>query len=89
MHKQYNQSIDVDTLQKRHALPFVLDMTWLRITLAMLGKFCVSASFCIIPLYSTEAYPTVVRNVGFGASSFCARIGGLLAPYISLLVCRS
>ena len=74
--------------RKKHAHPFVSDMTWLRITLAMSGKFCVSCSFSIIPLYSTEAYPTVVRNVGYGASSFCGRIGGLLAPYISLLVCQ-
>ena len=74
-------------LYRKNAHHFVSDMTWLIITLAMSGKFFVSCSFSVLPLCTTETYPTVVRNVGYGASSFCARIGGILAPYISLLVC--
>ncbi|XP_060068370.1 organic cation transporter protein-like [Ylistrum balloti] len=53
------------------------------ITLAMLGKVGISAAFAIIYVWSAELFPTVVRNAGMGASSSCARIGGMIAPYIA------
>ncbi|XP_069108125.1 organic cation transporter protein-like [Argopecten irradians] len=53
------------------------------ITLAMLGKVGISAAFAIIYVWSAELFPTVVRNSGMGASSSCARIGGMIAPYIA------
>ncbi|XP_033741747.1 organic cation transporter protein-like [Pecten maximus] len=53
------------------------------ITLAMLGKLGISAAFAIIYVWSAELFPTVVRNAGMGASSSCARIGGMIAPYIA------
>ena len=55
-------------------------------TLAMIGKFCISASFAIIYVFSAELFPTVVRNVGVGSGSFWARVGGVVAPYIGELV---
>ena len=58
------------------------------IVLSMSGKFFMSISFGIVYLYSVELFPTVVRNVGVGTSSSFARFGGILAPYISLLVSR-
>ncbi|XP_065926987.1 uncharacterized protein [Magallana gigas] len=33
-------------------------------------------------LYSTELFPTVVRNSGLGIANLCACIGGIIAPYI-------
>ena len=63
------------------------EMNWLLITLAMGGKLCITASYAIIYVLTTEIFPTVVRNVGVGSSSMVARIGGALAPYINLLVC--
>ena len=54
--------------------------------LAMVGKFCISASFAIIYVFSAELFPTVVRNVGVGSGSFWARVGGVVAPYIGELV---
>ncbi|PAA53956.1 hypothetical protein BOX15_Mlig011217g1 [Macrostomum lignano] len=62
-----------------------VDIFWLKITLASLGKFAVSAAFAIIYVYSAEVFPTVIRNAGVGMASTCARIGGLLAPQIVLL----
>lgn len=59
------------------------DLQWLTITLAMIGKLGASAAFAVIYVFSAELFPTVVRNAGIGASSCCARIGGMAAPYIA------
>ncbi|TMW53321.1 hypothetical protein DOY81_001621 [Sarcophaga bullata] len=61
------------------------DMNWLIITFAMIGKFAITAAYGTIYIFSAEQFPTVVRNVGIGASSMVARIGGILAPYLNLL----
>ena len=59
---------------------------WATITLSMIGKFGISAAFAIIYVFSAELFPTMVRNSGMGASSLCARIGGIASPYIADLV---
>nr|CAD7430722.1 unnamed protein product [Timema monikensis] len=58
------------------------DLNWLRITLIMVGKLSVTASFNVVYIMSAEQFPTVLRNVGIGSSSTCARIGGIVAPYV-------
>lgn len=63
-------------------VPIPDDMTWLRITVSMTGKFFNAASFNTVYIYSAEIFPTVVRNVGVGSSSTWARIGALTAPFI-------
>lgn len=66
-------------------IPIGNDLLWLKISLAMIGKFCITASFGIIYVFSAEIYPTVVRNVGVGSSSTCARIGSMVAPFVKEL----
>ncbi|XP_063954422.1 organic cation transporter protein-like [Lytechinus pictus] len=56
-----------------------------RTTVAMLGKFGITASFAIIYIFSAELFPTPVRSVGVGICSMSARIAGILAPYVLLL----
>lgn len=55
---------------------------WLRLLLTCLGIVGMSVSFTTVYLFSGELFPTVVRNIGIGASSMCARIGSILAPFV-------
>ncbi|XP_078704011.1 organic cation transporter protein-like [Branchiostoma floridae x Branchiostoma belcheri] len=62
------------------------DLFPLTMTLAMIGKFGISAGFNIIFIWTGEIYPTVIRNLGMGVSSMCARLGGIVSPFIALLI---
>ena len=46
------------------------------IIFSMLGSFCVSITFTLLWIWTSELMPTTVRNAGVGACSFVARIGG-------------
>ena len=61
------------------------DQTWLLITLSMLGKLAITSSYGTVYIFSAELFPTSVRNVGMGAASMSARLGGILCPYINML----
>ncbi|XP_029965987.1 organic cation transporter protein isoform X2 [Salarias fasciatus] len=61
------------------------DLSVLRTTLAMVGKFGITASLSIIYVYSAEVFPTVIRQNGIGMGSMCARLGGVLAPMMHFL----
>lgn len=56
------------------------------VLLATLGLAGMSLSFPTIYLYSSEVFPTVIRNVGVGLGSVCARVGSMIAPYIATMV---
>ncbi|KAJ7383015.1 hypothetical protein OS493_031185 [Desmophyllum pertusum] len=51
-----------------------------------IAKFFINMSFSSIYVYSSELFPTVIRNIGMGTSSAMARIGSMFAPYIVWLV---
>ncbi|XP_067423333.1 organic cation/carnitine transporter 2-like [Emydura macquarii macquarii] len=57
----------------------------LSIILVMLGKFGITSSFSMVYVYTAELYPTVVRNMGVGASSMASRLGSVLSPYFVYL----
>ena len=59
---------------------------WITVTLAMIGKFQIAASFAVIYVYAGELMPTVVRSEAMGISSFIAGIGLLIFPQINALV---
>ncbi|XP_069946237.1 organic cation transporter protein [Cherax quadricarinatus] len=58
---------------------------WLVVVLSLFGKFGISAAFAVVFIFSTEIFPTECRSVGVGACSMCARLGGILAPFIASL----
>lgn len=55
----------------------------LGIVSTMIGKFCISISYAIVYIYTTQVFPTVVRTIALGSSSMISRFGFLLAPYLS------
>ncbi|XP_055029174.2 solute carrier family 22 member 7 [Misgurnus anguillicaudatus] len=56
-----------------------------RTVVAVLGKGFAVASFATIILYSSELYPTVLRQNGLGYNSFLGRLGVALSPLVLLL----
>lgn len=63
-------------------LTTVFSSTTVKIVLAQLGKFAITASFAMVYQYAAEMFPTVVRNVGVGSCSFFSRFGSILAPFV-------
>uniref|UniRef100_A0A3Q3IIL9 Major facilitator superfamily (MFS) profile domain-containing protein n=1 Tax=Monopterus albus TaxID=43700 RepID=A0A3Q3IIL9_MONAL len=57
----------------------------IRTVVAVLGKAMSEASFTIMYLFTTELYPTVVRQNGVGYTAFLARLGVSISPLIMLL----
>ncbi|XP_042887776.1 organic cation transporter protein-like [Penaeus japonicus] len=69
------------------ALAFIpTDISWLVMTLAMSGKLCISGSFQIIYVYSTELFPTEVRSQAIGAASVFSQLASVILPYITTVL---
>ncbi|XP_045921336.1 solute carrier family 22 member 7-like [Micropterus dolomieu] len=56
-----------------------------RAVVAILGKGLSEAAFTTVFLYTTELYPTVIRQNGLGYTSFMSRLGVSVAPLILML----
>jgi len=52
---------------------------------ALVGKLCLTASYAVIYIHSSEIFPTTIRNTAMGLVSVSARVGGIVAPFIVLL----
>lgn len=63
-----------------------VDYPVITVTLAMIGKLAITASYGTVYIFSTEQFPTVIRNAGLGAGSTSARIGSVFAPMINITV---
>ncbi|XP_068187548.1 organic cation/carnitine transporter 2-like [Antennarius striatus] len=62
-----------------------IDAPEVAVFLEMLGKFGVTASFCVVYAVSSEAFPTVIRNTAMGCCSMAARIGSIFSPFLIFL----
>lgn len=49
---------------------------------ASISMFALAMSFPVIYVYSSELFPTTVRNIGMGTSSALSRIGAIFAAFI-------
>lgn len=58
----------------------------LRLLLFLIGKFAITASFNILYVYTTEIFPTNMRNGLMSTCSMIGRVGSMLAPQTPLLV---
>jgi hypothetical protein len=47
-----------------------------QIFVSMLGKFGATSTFGMVYLFTSEMYPTIIRNTALGTCSCVARIGG-------------
>ncbi|NP_001075590.1 organic anion transporter 3 [Oryctolagus cuniculus] len=61
-----------------------MDMSLLRTILAVFGKGCLSGSFSCLFLYTSELFPTVIRQTGMGISNVWARVGSMISPLVKI-----
>uniref|UniRef100_A0A8C4WGE2 Major facilitator superfamily (MFS) profile domain-containing protein n=1 Tax=Gopherus evgoodei TaxID=1825980 RepID=A0A8C4WGE2_9SAUR len=61
------------------------DLKTLRTVLAVFGKGCLAASFNCVYLYTSELYPTVIRQTGMGLTNTMSRLGSIIAPLVKML----
>ncbi|XP_047025116.1 organic cation transporter protein-like isoform X1 [Helicoverpa zea] len=59
-----------------------LNDDWIQIACLMIGKFSIGATNMMMPIFTVELYPTVVRNLGVGASQIAAGLGLICIPYL-------
>ena len=60
-------------------------LTALQTTCFLLGKLFVTSAFGTAYLYTSELFPTRVRNLCVGLSSMMGRIGAIVSPYVVAL----
>ncbi|CAG4930752.1 unnamed protein product [Colias eurytheme] len=58
------------------------DMKYATLSFAILGQIIIYIAFILIYLYTSEVFPTVLRNSAMGFASMFARIGGFIAPFV-------
>ena len=51
----------------------------IKLVLAKLGKFCITASFGMVYQYAVELFPTESRNTGLGCCVFFSHLGTAIA----------
>ncbi|XP_054834373.1 solute carrier family 22 member 6-A-like [Eublepharis macularius] len=56
-----------------------------RTSLAVIGKGGLAAAFNCVFLFTTELYPTPIRQTGLGFGSTMARVGGIVAPLAKMM----
>lgn len=62
------------------------DDKWIMIACLMIGKFAIGTTNMMLPIFTVELYPTMVRNLGVGASQVSAGFALICIPYLWKLV---
>lgn len=57
------------------------NMLTIRTIIAAIGNISNIMGLNVLYMFSSEIYPTVVRNIGLGSCVMIARIGGIIAPF--------
>ncbi|KAF5301479.1 hypothetical protein FQA39_LY19099, partial [Lamprigera yunnana] len=60
-------------------------MSWLRLTVYLLGKFATSIGDAILCTYTSEMFPTQFRSLSVSMCIMFGRLSGLIAPQLPLL----
>ncbi|GBO22708.1 Solute carrier family 22 member 5, partial [Araneus ventricosus] len=66
--------------------PIPEGLVWMKTSVFLFGKFCISGTFYILCLFTSEIFPTHLRNIGCGLASAVARFAAFLAPFVRELV---
>jgi len=53
------------------------------VALAVIGKFCITANFHALFVYTSEVYATPTRNTALSICSVFASAGGMAAPFVA------
>ncbi|XP_059099624.1 organic cation transporter protein-like isoform X2 [Tigriopus californicus] len=61
------------------------DLQWLILTIAFVGKACITLAFGALYAFIAEVYPTIARSTGIGCCSCMARVGAILSPWVAML----
>ncbi|KAJ4726174.1 organic cation/carnitine transporter 4 [Melia azedarach] len=56
-----------------------------RMICAVLGIFGMAGTYNLLFIYTTELFPTVVRNAALGCATQAAQMGAILAPFVVVL----
>ncbi|KAH9364032.1 hypothetical protein HPB48_021530 [Haemaphysalis longicornis] len=59
--------------------------SYVGLSLSMVGRFVLILSACVKWVWTMELYPTAARGFGFAACFTIGRIGGIVAPFMTLL----
>ncbi|XP_042212064.1 organic cation transporter protein-like [Homarus americanus] len=58
------------------------DISWLVMTLAMIGKLAISGVFMMVIVYETELLPTEVRLQGAAVNGMMGQLANTISPYV-------
>lgn len=64
----------------------IADNTHVQLIMWLIGKFAISCAFILLFVYTSEIFPTVVRNGCIGACEVVGRIGGVFAAAVKNMV---